>query len=104
MAPHRGCHVCQPHQGHPPGPQYRRIAGRRSKLRARKVVAHSLLVGVWHIPAEGVEWDDLGNDYHVRSQSPEHRARRKLAELRSLGWAVTVNDDGTTTLVPPVVA
>jgi transposase len=84
--------------------QYRRIAGRRGKLRARKAVGHSLLVGVWHILAEGVEWDDLGVDYYQRRQDPEHRARRKLAELRALGWSVTTNADGTTILTPPVAA
>jgi transposase len=84
--------------------QYRRIAGRRGKLRARKAVGHSLLVGIWHILAEGVDWDDLGVDYYDRRQTPEHRARRKLAELRSLGWKITTNDDGTTLLTPPVAA
>ena len=85
--------------------QYRRIGGRREQASgSRKAVGHSLLIGVWHILAEGVEWDDLGVDYYDRRQTPEHRARRKLAELRSLGWTVTTNDDGTTLLTPPVAA
>jgi hypothetical protein len=84
--------------------QYRRIAGRRGKLRARKAVGHSLLVGVWHILAEGVEWNDLGIDYYDRRETPEHRARRKLSELRSLGWQVVICDDGTTVLTPPTAA
>lgn len=84
--------------------QYHRLAGRRGKLRARKAVGHTLLVGIWHMLAEDVEWNDLGDDYFDRRQSPEHRARRKLAELRSLGWTTTINDDGTTTLAPPAAA
>jgi len=84
--------------------QYHRLAGRRGKLRARKAVGHTLLVGIWHMLAENVEWNELGNDYFDRRQTPEHRARRKLAELRTLGWQVTVNDDGTTTLTPPIAA
>ena len=84
--------------------QYRRIAGRRGKLRARKAVGHSLLVGVWHILAEGGEWNDLGIDYYDRRETPEHRARRKLSELRSLGWQVVICDDGTTVLTPPTAA
>lgn len=84
--------------------QYRRLAGRRGKLRARKAVGHTLLVGVWHMLAEGVEWDELGDDYFDRRQSPEHRARRKLAELRALGWDVAHNDDGTTTVTSPAAA
>lgn len=86
------------------GSQYRRLAGRRGKSRARKAVGHTLLVGIWHILNDGVEWNDLGEDYLDRRQSPEHRARRKLAELRSLGWEVSANDDGTTTVAPPTAA
>ncbi len=84
--------------------QYHRLAGRRGKMRARKAVGHSLLVGVWHILADGVAWHDLGDDYFDRRQSPEHRARRKLTELRALGWEVTIHDNGTTTLTPPAAA
>ena len=84
--------------------QYHRLAGRRGKLRARKAVGHTLLVGIWHILHDAVEWNDLGDDYFDRRQSPEYRARRKLTELRALGWQVTVNDNGTTTLTPPVAA
>jgi len=84
--------------------EYRRIAGRRGRLRARKAVGHSLLVGVWHILAAEVEWDDLGVDYYDRRRTPEHRAHRKLVELRSLGWQVIANNDGTATLIPPVAA
>jgi transposase len=84
--------------------QYHRLAGRRGKMRARKAVGHSLLVGVWHILADGVTWHDLGEDYFDRRQSPEHRARRKLTELRALGWKVTNHDDGTSTLTPPAAA
>lgn len=84
--------------------QYHRLAGRRGKLRARKAVGHTLLVGVWHMLAEGVEWNELGDDYFDRRLSAEHRARRKLSELRALGWDVAHNDDGTTTITPPAAA
>jgi transposase len=84
--------------------QYRRLAGRRGKLRARKAVGHTLLIGIWHILNDTVEWNDLGDDYFDRRQSLEHRARRKLTELRSHGWQVTLNDDGTAILTPPVAA
>ncbi|SRR5579871_3050 len=84
--------------------QYHRLAGRRGKLRARKAVGHTLLVGIWHMLNDNVDWADLGEDYFDRRQSPENRARRKLAELKSLGWSITTNDDGTTTLSPPHAA
>jgi hypothetical protein len=84
--------------------QYHRLAGRRGKMRARKAVGHTLLIGMWHILAEGVVWDELGDDYFDRRQSPEHRARRKFTELRALGWGVTTHGNGTTTLTPPAAA
>jgi transposase len=86
------------------GAQYRRLVGRRGKKRARKAVGHSILVAVWHLLSEGVEWVDLGEDYFERRHSPEHLARRKLNDLRSLGWSVTANPDGSTTVIPPAAA
>jgi transposase len=80
--------------------QYGRLAGRRGKRRARKAVGHSILIGAWHILAEGVAWNELGSDYFDRRQDPQRLARRKLNELRSLGWNITPNPDGTTTIAP----
>lgn len=84
--------------------QYHRLAGRRGKMRARKAVGHTLLVGIWHILNDGVVWEDLGPDYFDRRQSPEHRARRRLAELRSMGWHITTTPDGAHVLRPPTAA
>ncbi len=81
--------------------QYARLVRRRGKRRARKAVGHSILVATWHILNAEVDWVELGEDYFERRHSPEHLARRKLADLRSLGWLVTANADGTTTLIPP---
>jgi transposase len=44
---------------------------------------------------------DLGPEWFDRRNSPELRARRKLSELRTLGCALTINDDGSTTVVLP---
>jgi transposase len=81
--------------------QYRRIAARRGPRRARKAVGHSILVGCWHILSDpNTAWDDLGGDYFERRRDPDRIARRKLNELRALGWTVTHHPDGTTTLTP----
>lgn len=80
--------------------QYRRLVGRRGKRRARKAVGHSILIGCWHILHDGVEWVDLGGDYFERRHDPNRLARRKLNELRALGWTVTTHPDGTTTITP----
>jgi transposase len=84
--------------------QYARLARKRGKRRARKAVGHSILVGCWHIIANNVDWADLGGDYFERRQDPVRLAQRKVNELRSLGWTVSVNPDGTTTLKPPATA
>lgn len=80
--------------------QYGRLASRRGKRRARKAVGHSILIGCWHILADNTTWNELGSDYFDRRQDPQRLARRKLNDLRSLGWTVTDNLDGTTTITP----
>ncbi len=82
--------------------QYRRIAAHRGKRRARKAVGHSILVACWHIlAAPGVTFEELGADYFDRRRSPEALARRKLADLRALGWEVTIDSDGAAIIRPP---
>jgi transposase len=81
--------------------QYRRIASHRGKRRARKAVGHTILVGVWHILAEATTWDELGPDYFDRRKSPYVQGHRKLADLRALGWTITIGPNGTATAAPP---
>jgi transposase len=76
--------------------QYGRLVARRGKRRARKAVGHSILIGCWHILTDNTDWNELGSDYFDRRQDPHRLARRKLNELRSLGWTVTTHPDGTT--------
>jgi hypothetical protein len=45
-------------------------------------------------------WNELGGDFFDHRQDPTRVARRKLNELRSLGWTITDNPDGTTTITP----
>jgi transposase len=80
--------------------QYRRLAARRGKRRARKAVGHSILIAAWHILHDDITYHDLGGDYFEQRQDPQRIARRKLNELRSLGFTVTTNPDGTTTIAP----
>lgn len=81
--------------------QYARLAPRRGKRRARKAVAHSIIIGCWHILHDQVDWNELGGDYFERRHhDPARAAARKLNDLRSLGWTITPNPDGTATLTP----
>ena len=50
--------------------------GYRSPLAKKKaiiVVAHALLVIIWHVLATGKPYDELGADYFTRRQDPERK-------------------------------
>ena len=70
--------------------QYRRLAGRRGKKRGLLAVGHSLLVIVYHLLKNGVEYRDLGPDYFDRLQ-PERLRRYLVKRLQTLGYEVTLS-------------
>jgi transposase len=65
---------------------------RIAKAKAIMVVAHALIVIIWHVLATGKPYDDLGADYFTRRLDPEREARRLIAKLEALGKHVTVED------------
>lgn len=67
---------------------YRRIAARRGGKRALAAVAHSQLVTIWHVLSTQTPYRDLGGDYFLRRDNPEHRRRRALDQLERLGYRV----------------
>jgi len=80
--------------------QYARLVRTRGKSKARKAVGHSLLVAIWHMLEAAVPYQELGADWFEKRNSPERRARRHLADLRSLGWVLTDTSEGLV-LTPP---
>ena len=53
--------------------QYRRFCrrfGKRSESKAIFVVAHSMLVAIWHILANDCDYEDLGADWFERRATP----------------------------------
>ena len=67
--------------------------GYRSQVAKKKaiiVVAHALLVIIWHVLATGTPYDELGTDYFTRRQDPERETRRLIARLEALGHQVTL--------------
>ena len=67
--------------------------GYRSQLAKKKaiiVVAHALLVIIWHVLATRKRYDELGEDYFTRRLDPERETRRLIARLEALGHAVTL--------------
>jgi transposase len=65
---------------------------RTAKKKAIVVVAHALIVIIWHILATGKPYHELGADYFTSRLDPEREARRLLAKLQALGLRVTVED------------
>jgi transposase len=67
--------------------------GYRSQLAKKKaiiVVAHALLVIIWHVLATGKPYGELGEDYFTRRADPERETRRLIAKLEALGHTVTL--------------
>ena len=66
---------------------YRRLASRRGKKRAVVAVARTILVAVWHILKEEVEYNELGSDYF--DHLDEDKLKRNLVKrLQKLGYDV----------------
>ena len=75
------------------GAQFRRFSrrmGKKNEGKAIFAVAHSMIVIIWHVLANGVDYDDLGGDYFER-RDPTIEIRRHIAALERLGQHVTLN-------------
>ena len=71
------------------GAQHRRLTGRIGYTKANKAVGHSILVACWHILADHVAYQDLGDDWFVKRR-PEAHVRRLARQIEALGFTVTI--------------
>ena len=84
------------HQGYLKALYHRHVmkwGGYRSQTAKKKaiiVVAHALLVIIWHVMATGTPYDELGADYFTRRLDPGRETRRLVARLEALGHQVTL--------------
>jgi transposase len=69
--------------------QYRRLAGRRGKKRAIIALGHTMLVMIYHILRDGVDYKELGRDYLDKLQS-RRLTHYLVKRLESLGHEVTL--------------
>jgi len=69
--------------------QYRRLASRRGKKRAIVAVGHTMLVMIYHILRDEIDYHELGPDYFDRLRTP-HLTRYHVKRLQSLGFDVTL--------------
>jgi transposase len=61
-----------------------------AKKKAIIVVAHTLIVIIWHVLAGGAPYNELGSDFLARRLDPERETRRLIARLEALGHQVTL--------------
>jgi hypothetical protein len=69
--------------------QYRRLAGRRGKKRAIVAVGHMILVMIYHLLRNRVEYNELGHDYLDKLQ-PRRLTTCLVKRPESLGHKVTL--------------
>lgn len=67
--------------------QYRRVAGGRGKKRATMAVGHTMLVMMYHMLRDGVDYQELGHDYLDKLQ-PQRLTRHLVKRLEFLGCEV----------------
>ena len=65
--------------------QYKRISSHRGSKKAYVAVAHSMLIAIYHILKDGVEFMDLGANY-FNQFNKERKINSYLKKLKSLGW------------------
>ena len=73
--------------------KYRRIATRRSPLKAVVAVERAMLVAIWHMGVTGTLYDDPGGDFYTRLR-PERAKTRAVQQLTSMGYRVTLDAAG----------
>jgi transposase len=75
------------------GAQFRRFSrrmGKKNEGKAIFAVAHTMIVIIWHVLANDVDYQDLGADYFDR-RDPSIEIRRHVTALERLGQTVTIN-------------
>ena len=73
--------------------QYRRLVKRRGDKKAIVAVAHSILVAIWHMLRQGVDYHELGATHFDQIQT-QRLVRHHLRRLEELGLQVTINTPG----------
>ena len=72
------------------GAQYRRLRSRKGPAKATRAAEHSIVVAVFHMLKDDVEYNDLGADWFNR-QRPEAQANRLARQINALGYQVQLS-------------
>jgi transposase len=62
-----------------------------AKKKAIIVVAHAMIVIIWHIMVTAKPYHELGAGHFTSLQDPERETRRLIAKLQALGHTVTLD-------------
>ena len=65
--------------------QYQRICIRRGKNRATLAVAHSILIAIYHMIKDDIDFNDLGANFYNQFNT-EKKINSYLKKLKELGW------------------
>ena len=74
--------------------QYQRICVRRGKNRATLAVAHSMLISIYYMIKDGVEFNELGAEFYNQFNT-EKKINSYLKKLKELGWDGTIEPSQT---------
>ena len=69
--------------------QYQRICIRRGKNRATLAVAHSILISIYYMIKNNVDFNDLGSNFYNQFNT-EKKINSYLKKLKELGWDGTI--------------
>ena len=69
--------------------EYQRIMTHRGKKRAIVAVAHSMLIGIYHVLRDNVPFKDLGSNY-FNQFNRERKVSSLLKKIVALGYCATV--------------
>lgn len=73
------------------GERYRRPAKRRGKPKALVAIARTILVIIWHLPADrAARYDDLGPGFYPTTISTDRKLRQHIRQIQALGYTVAV--------------
>ena len=67
-----------------------RVSQPHREEKAIIVVAHAMIVIIWHVLATGKPYGELGSDYFTSRMDPERETRRLIAKLEALGHSVSL--------------
>lgn len=73
--------------------QFRRFCrrfGKKGEGKAIFAVAHTMIVIIWHVLHDEVDYAELGGDYFERRTDTEAHTRRLVRQLEKLGHKVTL--------------